>query len=244
MAEEADTVLVQVDLTYRGLTSYSDKGFMESRDQPDSAETEIHKLTFSTHFRRPNFFRFEWCDSDREGVNVIWCDGENAFAKYSYENKARHAETLRLAIAGATGVSSGTAYTISTLLMEDVGRRKLTDMRDSVYRGAEIVNGEDCHHLQDANRDRHIFISKSKSTILRIDEDYVIAAGSTEKALKSARSRSIGLFIHWLRYVIEFRSEPDEDLRVISSTVYDQVLLNPDIPDFYFSEAGPANTTP
>lgn len=72
----------------------------------------------------------------------------------------------------------------------------------------------------------------------------MIAAGSTEKALKSARFRSIGLFIHWLRYVIEFRSEPDEDLRVISSTVYDQVLLNPDIPDFYFSEAGPANTTP
>jgi len=243
LVEEADTVLAQVGLTYRDLKSYSDKGFMESRDDSDSTETDIRKLTFSTHFRRPNFFRFEWRYSDRGAVNVIWCDGRSTFAKYSYENKARHVDNLSRAIAGATGVSGGTAQTVSCLLMEEVGGRKLTDMKNSVYLGAEIVNGEDCHHLQLANGERHIFISKSKSTVLRIDENYIIAAGSTEQALKSTRFSSFGLFMHWLHYAIAFRSEPHEDLRVIRSTVYDEVLLNPDIPDTLFSEAGPASKT-
>ena len=222
MAEEADTVLAQVGLTYRELKSYSDKGFMESRDHPDSPELDIRKWTFSTHFRRPNFFRFEWCCSDREGVNVIWCDGENAFAKYSYENRARHVENLSRAIAGATGISGGTAHTVSSLLMEEVGGRKLTDMKHVNYLGTEIVNGEDCHHLQHSIRDQHIFISKSKATVLRIDEDYVIDAGKTEMALKSTRFRSFGLFMHWLWHAIEFRSEPDEDLRVICAS-YDLI---------------------
>ena len=211
---------------------------MESRDNPGSTESNIMKLSFSTHFRRPNCFRFEWRHSDLEGVNVIWCDGKSAFKKYRYDDKARPVENLSRAIAGATGVSGGTAHTVSCLLMEEVGGRKLTDMKDSVYRGAEIVNGEDCHHLQHARKDRHIFISKSKSTVLRIDEDFVIAAGSTEQALKSTRFRSFGLFMHWLWHVVEFRSERDEDLRVIRTIVYDEVILNPDIPDEFFSESG------
>jgi len=236
--EEADTVLVQVGQTYRGLKSYSDRGFIQSRDDPDSVESDITKLSFSTHFRRPNFFRFEWRCSDLEGVNVIWCDGKSAFNKYRYDKNATPAKNLILAIAGATGVSGGTAHTVPALLMEEVGGNKLTDMKNSVYRGAEIVNGEDCHHLQQANRGQHIFISKSKSTLLRIDEDYVIAAGSIEKSLKSTRFVSFSLFMHWLWYVVETRSESKEDLRVIRTTVYDEALLNPDIPDELFSEAG------
>jgi len=239
LVQEADTVLAQVGLTYRGFKSYSDRGFMESRDDPDSAETDIRKITFSTLFRRPNLFRFEWTYSDREGINVIWRDGENAFAKYSYESKASHIENLSRAIAGATGVSGSTAHTVPSLLMEEVSGRKLTDMKNTVYRGNEIVHGEECHHLQGANKEQHIFISKAKSIVLRIDNDYVITAGSTEKQLKSTRFSSFESFMHWLWYVIEFRSEPEEDLRVISSIVYDEVLLNPDIPDALFSEAGP-----
>lgn len=238
MGEEADAVLAQVGLTYRGLKSYSDKGFIESQDAPNSADTDIRKLTFSTHFRRPNFFRFEWRCSDREGVNVVWCDGKSAFAKYSYDNEARHVESLSMAIAGATGVSKGTAHIVSSLLMEEVGGRKLTDIKNTVYQGVEMINGEDCHHMQQARRGQHIFISKSKSTILRIDEDYVIAAGSTEKHLRSARFRSFASFRRWLWYVMEFRSKDEEDLRVIHTTVYDQVLLNPDIPNELFTEAG------
>ncbi len=48
--------------------------------------------------------------------------------------------------------------------------------------------------------------------------------------------------MHWLRCVIEFRSVRDEDLRVISLTVYDQASLNPDIPDDYLSKTRPAST--
>lgn len=236
MVEVADTVLAQVRLTYQGLNSYTDRGFMESRHDPNSAVAYIRKLNFSTQFRRPNLFRFAWHSPDNDGVNVVWCDGKSVFAKHSYDIEVRHIENLSRAIAGATGISGGTAHTVSSLLMNEVRGSKLTDRKYSVYRGTEIINGEDCYHLQQASQ--HVFISKSNSTIVRIDDDHIIAAGSIEKALRSTRFQSFGLFKHWLWYVLEFRNEKDEDLRVITSTVYDEILLNPDIPDECFTEEG------
>jgi len=186
---------------------------MESFASSNYANPDTTKLFFSTYFKRPNSFRFSWRNFDCDADSVIWCDGRKAFAKYSYELQPRLIESLNLAVAAATGVSGSTAHTISSLLMEDVSGRKLTDLKDLVYVGTEILNGEECHHLQHSRRDRHIFISKSTFAVLKIDRKFQIIDETAE----------VGDVIH-----------------VTRSTVYDEVLFNPDISDELFSEHGKA----
>jgi len=262
--EQSQTVLAEMGRIYRGLESYSDSGFEESIFYPGTAESRTRRRTFKTYFKRPNQFRFEW--SDHMGVNVIWCDGKNAFAKCSYDKQSKQEKSLGMAIAGATGVSGGTAHTVSTLLMEEVSGRKLTELKNAVYRGVEMVNGEACHYLEHDDRASQIYISESRLIILKIDEDYVIQAGSRKKApglvikmsfqlckswlnsvsqakstdvtRRSVMFRSFQYFKAWLHLLPKGFSQNKEDLHITSTTVYKEVLLNPDLPDELFCEAG------
>ena len=60
------------------------------------------------------------------------------------------AKTLRLAVAGATGLSAAAAYKVLPLLMEELqsGGRSLLQWREIGLIGQELVNNHNCYVLK------------------------------------------------------------------------------------------------
>src|SRR5688572_30621319 len=107
----AQDVLLAMHAKYSAMRSYQDCGVVFTKF---SGEERANELTFVTHFRRPDRFRFEWTrHHPYEGLRhvrtrrVIWRDGTGAFLYSDRKGTVEVQESLRWAIAGATGVSRG-----------------------------------------------------------------------------------------------------------------------------------------
>ena len=223
MEDSADDILIEMGKAYRSFESYSDLGRMKTIWEAGTDRERVTELRFSTYFRRPHFFRFEWSkhwlgSKLTEEVNVIWCDGKNAYKKYSYDKKPIRTNGLGMAVAGATGVSSGTAHSIIALLIEDIGGYTFNDLENPSFRGSGLVDGEECYLVHGGElRSTDIWISKQRSIILRIDEDYTI---------KSQKQKG----------VIPFPT--NQQLHITNKTIYSDVNINPSIADEVFSLRG------
>ena len=117
---DATRILNNMFRAYSGFASYQDEGILVVTSE-DATGGRIEKMPFKTFFKRPNLFRFEWTDyaiTKLGRTKMIWFNGKEAFMYWEpdeYEQK----ESLRLAVAGATGVSHGVVKTVSDLLMPD-----------------------------------------------------------------------------------------------------------------------------
>jgi hypothetical protein len=80
-------------------------------------------------------------------LRVVWSNGKDAFTYWEPDTYEKN-EDLVLAIAGATGVSSGAAHTVSALLMEDIGGLNLTDFTHLVVVDEEQFEGHLCYHIK------------------------------------------------------------------------------------------------
>lgn len=247
MAEDVAEILAQVGRTYGELNSYSDRGYVLSKKHPD--EPFEKDKTFTTYFRRPNYFRFEWtyCDqfahfkSKANTPSILWSDGKNVYLNFSFSGKVEQVKSLRMAIAGATGVSGGTAHTISALLMKEVGGRTIIDDANLNILSEQLVSDELCYLLGGNKKEEQYYISKSQKTVLKIDRDMVIDPMAMEKELGSERFKSFNSFMTWLIFKFATRAIPKTSRgasRLIETHVYEEVNLNPDLPDEIFSEAG------
>lgn len=136
---------------YAALMTYQDHGSV--RYQIMGSDQEV---AFETNFVRPDLFRFEWSKGHpfpplRHLVtrSAIWRNAEGAFTWTRYPGEAatmRKDESLRLSVAGATGVSSGSAHTIATLLMPDLWNdepfgRSVLDLEAPQLAGDEAIDG-------------------------------------------------------------------------------------------------------
>jgi len=250
MTADANEIIKELGEAYLAFQSYQDTGYSETLWDPGTDKERLVGLTFSTIFKRPNFFRFEWRDRHPfkdapEKIAVIWCDGKHSYSKYSFLKKQRRNENLGLTVAGATGVSSASAHTVSALLMKEVRGRKLTDLTNLSYLGSESLNNEDCHILRCTSERRtedvtDFWISKSRSILLRIERDYVLELGGAAERLKKDRFKSVRSFIRWFRCRRDMTGSVKRNAVLKQSTHYQNVIINAAIATDSFSLAGPA----
>ena len=149
----ARSLLNQMAEKYSRLVSYQDEGEVVTTYDEETGG-RIEKLPFKTSFKRPNLFRFEWTDyflSKLGKKRVVWSNGKDAFT-YWEPDRYEKEEYLGLAIAGATGVSSGSAHTVSRLLIADeVSGFSVTELKDPSLLGEEIFEGVMCYHIKGAH---------------------------------------------------------------------------------------------
>lgn len=133
-----------------------------------------------------------------------------------------------MVVAGATGVSSGIAHVVIALLMEEIDGHRLTNLIDLSYVGSEALNGEECHHLHHSLRNSHIWVSKKRSVLLRIADDYSIQSGSSARGAGDESGLA--------------RSDDGENVQVSVSrkTTYSDLITDSEIPDTVFSLDGPS----
>ena len=117
---------------YATAKTYIDEGEVRTVFfQNEGKRTEVRP--FSTAFIRPTDFRFEF-KSRRGEVEwdsyIVWMDGGTVKTWWHIQPGIETHKSLGTAIAGATGVSGGSAFTVPNLLMPEIirghGIRELT----------------------------------------------------------------------------------------------------------------------
>ena len=147
---KAQEILLAMQAKYATMLSYQDRGVVLQKF-PD--EQDVDETTFATFFRRPCHFRFEWTTHHPySGLRhlrthtVIWSDGTGPFRFSDRKGAIEPEESLRMAIAGATGVSMGAAHTLSVLLIADVRGFTLPQLERLTLQRDEC-DGVECHRI-------------------------------------------------------------------------------------------------
>jgi hypothetical protein len=114
-------------------------------------DTETEEKPFRTAFVRPGRFYFEYRSHNAGAPDeryVIWMDGGEAQSWWTFQGSAISRSGLDMAVAGATGVSGGSAHTVPGLLLpEQIGGGALMALTDLRYNGTASVDGVECYEL-------------------------------------------------------------------------------------------------
>jgi outer membrane lipoprotein-sorting protein len=146
------TIIRKMAARYANAASYQDTGVvMDTKSGADNQGTV--EIEFKTYFVRPHLFRFEWVDRDtvtlEERLNVVWNNGKRTFRYYSWDDPSvEREENIGIGLAGATGISRGSAHTVMTLLMKEVGGFRVTELTGISLLGEDKVGGENCYVLR------------------------------------------------------------------------------------------------
>jgi hypothetical protein len=147
-----EQILKALAEAYASCSTYRDSGQVTTHFCSEDRDPRTSVKPFVTAFHRPDQFRFEY--RDRYDVEhewnryIVWADGEAVRTWWDVNPGVKQPESLELALAGATGVSSGSAHTVAALLMPDrVGGRRLTDLAELASLGDEPLGEVTCYRL-------------------------------------------------------------------------------------------------
>jgi outer membrane lipoprotein-sorting protein len=170
----AKELIDRMGKVYADCNSYRDTGVVTTVFIEAGSEW-TEKKPFQTGFVRPNRFRFEYTDEKRNGAEyryIVWRKGDEVQTWWDVSPGIEKPESLGLALAGATGVSGGSAHTIPELLLgEEVGGISLTAItKIKRIEDAEFDN-VDCFRVTGVFVDNpeRIWIDKETFLIRRID---------------------------------------------------------------------------
>ena len=153
-ADHAKALLEEVAARYTSMTSYSDCGAVHTQlIDNDRMFTTI----FSTLYKTPALYRFEFerahPNPPLQNIitrNAVIFDGSTAYTwrqTGTDEPQTEFAENFSLAIAAATGVSSGSAHRIGRLLIPAIGGLSILDLVDLRQGMDTVVDGTPCHSV-------------------------------------------------------------------------------------------------
>lgn len=146
----AREILDRMTAAYARCQTYQDTGRVTRVSVSERGRNET-TLPFSTAFIRPSRFRFEFFSGDIRFLAVA--DGPSTRTWWDIQPGVRDVSSLELALAGATGISSGTAHTVPALLMPDCIRgRKPDDLLDLRRLEDARIDGIDCFRVQGETR--------------------------------------------------------------------------------------------
>ena len=147
-------ILEAVGEVYASCVTYRDSGQVFTRFySPRVADPRISVKPFTTAFHRPDRFRFEYRDRFDVGHEwnryLVWLGGKAVRTWWDLHRRVDQPESIGHALAGATGVSGGSAHTVPALLMPDrVGGRQLTLLAELESLEDELLETVTCYRLQ------------------------------------------------------------------------------------------------
>ena len=178
-ADDAAGVLLESGAAYASLKTYSDTGVATHPDFGD--------LTFDTAFERPERFRFAFKDGHPFVLlrfltteHIVRDDGRRV-TTWTVSSGKEPVEvidaSLALAVAGATGVSRGSAHRIATLLMphlwdHDAFGSSILALSEPKLLGDASIEGVPCRDVSGRTKRGmavEVWIARSDHLIRRID---------------------------------------------------------------------------
>ncbi len=191
----ASDILARMALAYSECQSYRDRGEVHSVLDSGASKTET-KQRFSTTFIRPDRFKYEfrvkpWYGGG-EQLYVVWGNGQGFKSWWTVRPQVEQFSTISEAIAGPTGISQGSAYTVPTLLL---GTRRTHEPLLGEGRPErlddEIINGVDCYVLRGTGEwedETTVWIDKGSLGLRKIYESKTFSKERLEKLNESTKS--------------------------------------------------------
>lgn len=153
-ADHAKALLEKVAARYASISSYSDRGAVHTQLNNNA---RVVTTIFSTLYKKPSLYRFEF---ERPHPypphpniitrNTVVFDGSTASTLKQTGTdtpQTKIAENPSLAIAAATGASSGSAHRIGRLLIPAMGGLSILDLVD-LRRGMDtVVDDTPCYSI-------------------------------------------------------------------------------------------------
>ncbi len=183
-----EKIIAKMAETYAKCKSYQDTGTVKTIFIQDGGNRTDEK-PFATAFARPDQFRFEYKEKvdsflKEKPCYIVWRKGDEILTWFFARPDITKVKSLSSGIAGATGVSGGSAHTIPALLLPEVGGRKLSDIKEAKLLEDGIFDNVNCYRIQGkfiskSNNDKTvskptvIWIDKNAFLVRRIDEETV-----------------------------------------------------------------------
>jgi len=184
-ALKAHDVLDRMAKVYAGCKLYRDTGVVKTVFVQATGNWTVEK-PFKTAFVRPDRFRFEYTEErgGRDQRYIVWRKGKDVQTWWDGKPGVEKASSLELALAGAAGVSGGSAHTIPALLLpKDVSGRRLTDLTEAKRAEDAKIDKVDCLRIEGKFGDAPmtLWIDKKKFLVRRIDSKKKFDNFSTEE---------------------------------------------------------------
>ncbi|MBI1189507.1 MAG: hypothetical protein GC200_02345 [Tepidisphaera sp.] len=181
--DPAAALLKNVAEHYASAKTYSDKGEITSTLDVNGRAITSH-MPFSTAFERNGRFFWEFRSSPVPGQAPteqykVWSHDQKTFkSHWTLDNaKTDSFDSMHMALAGPTGISSGQVLTIIPLLCRDLPLpARTTDLKNAKLIGKERIDNQDCTKVMGkglGNCDETLWIDASLA-IRRIKEDVTV----------------------------------------------------------------------
>lgn len=184
----ANEIFVLMVQAYRDCKSYADSGVVKTSFIMPNGRVRTVEEPFTTAFVRPDRFRFEFQDKsgggDRSTRYIVWRQGAQVQTWWDVKPGVATQPSLQLALAGATGVSGGSAYTIPGLLLGDeMGGWRLTTLQDATRIEDASLDAVNCYRIQGKHGSElmTIWIDSTTFLVRRIDTGHVFENFRTEQ---------------------------------------------------------------
>jgi outer membrane lipoprotein-sorting protein len=171
---KADQILERMETVYSTCKSYCDTGVVKTTFiKSDRNWTE--ERPFTTAFVRPDQFRYEFkCRKLFGNVSryLIWRKGDDVRTWWDVRPGVE-STSLDLAIAGATGVSGGSAHSIPRLLLpKEIDGRKATTIQNAKRIEDATLEGVECYRISGTVGDSPttLWIDKQSFLLIQIEE--------------------------------------------------------------------------
>jgi len=169
---KARQIINRMTKTYAECKSYRDSGVVTTVFFEKSGERTVEK-SFTTAFVRPDRFRFEYKEQktgDQQSRYIVWSNGKEVQTWWDVKPGIEKPESLGRALAGATGLSGGSAATVAALLT-GAGWGNITTIAGAKLLEDGKLDEVECYRVEGAfgNRPMTVWIDKTSYLVRRID---------------------------------------------------------------------------
>lgn len=180
----ASEIFVLMAQTYRGCKSYSDSGVVKAIWITPDGQTRTSEEPFTTAFVRPDRFRLAFQHTIREKDKplryILWGRGAQVQTWWDLKPGVTTPPSLGMALATATGVSLGSAFTIPGLLLgEEMGGWRLRTLPDAIRLADARLGAVNCFRIKGKVGPAlmTIWIDSATFLVRRIDTHFESARG-------------------------------------------------------------------
>ena len=184
----AAQILERMAKTYAGCKSYRDSGVGRTALRGVDVNV-VQEKPFATAFVRPDKFRFEYTEvrpEKRISHYIVWRQGDDVRTWWDIQPGVKKPESLGFALAGATGVSGGTAHTVPNLLLPaEVQGRSLKDLAEATRIEDETLDKTECYRVKGKFGPFPVTVWIDKATYLvrRIDSEKVFPTFTSQETI-------------------------------------------------------------
>lgn len=141
---------------YANAKTYVDRGAVSTEFEMSNGMKHSVEKPFDIAFVRGGTFRFEYRDDS--DVYLVWSDGTSTFTQWTKQPGIKSVADVSLAIAGATGVSGGSAHTTPRLAGVTTHGFSIADLAELRFEGTELVDNHQCWKISGAQRSTRLVL--------------------------------------------------------------------------------------